>query len=392
MATSNPSFLWGAATSAHQVEGNNIHNDFWEWERKTPSIEKSGLACDSWNRWREDFALAKELGHSAHRFSIEWSRIEPVQGQFNRQAIDHYRQELEELRRLGMKSFVTLHHFTNPAWLAKKGGWAYGQTPELFGRYVAYVVQHLGDLVDFWVTINEPMVYATQGYFHGTWPPHIKSFLKTWWIVRQMAYGHKVAYRTIRRYRPEAQIGAAHNLMAFIPESNSFFDTLFVNVVRQRYNHEFLRLIHGYHDFLGVNYYRPVFLKARLWPVGVTEIKKPGVYSDMQWPVYPEGLTAVLREVKKYNLPIYITENGLADADDSRRADFIRSHLRAVEEAQREGIDVRGYLHWSLLDNFEWDKGFGPRFGLIEVDFATQARRIRPSAWVYKAIIEQAGK
>ncbi|MBI3256110.1 MAG: glycoside hydrolase family 1 protein [Candidatus Andersenbacteria bacterium] len=392
MARSNHSFLWGAATSAHQTEGHNIHNDWWEWEKKNPRVVKSGVASDSWSRWREDLALAKSLGHTAYRFSIEWSRIEPQPGQFNSQAMSHYKDILEELRRLEMKSFVTLHHFTNPAWLAGDGGWVAWRAPEFFGRYVAYVAQHLGELVDFWIPINEPTVYAGQAYWHGVWPPQERSLLHSWWVLRQLAYGHKLAYRTIHRYFPHAQVGGAHNLMAFVPASASGLDQLAVDVSSWRYNHAFFSLTGNTHDFIGVNYYRPVWLQASAFPPRVKEIKKTGTYSDMDWMVYPEGLTQVLLEMKKYRLPIYITENGLADAVDSRRADFIRSHLRAVEEAQRQGVDICGYLHWSLIDNFEWDKGFGPRFGLIEVDYATQKRTIRPSAYVYKAIIEQARK
>lgn len=392
MAGSQDSFLWGAATSAHQIEGNNVHSDWWEWEKLRTGITKSGMASDGWHRWREDLALAKSLGHTAYRFSVEWSRIEPQPGQFNRDVIRHYRTVLEELRRLGMKSFVTLHHFTNPAWLARDGGWAASRTPEYFGRYVAYVAQHLGELVDFWIPINEPTVYASQSYLHGNWPPQEKSWVRSWWVLRQLAYGHKLAYRTIHRYFPSACVGAAHNLMAFLPVSDSMFDRFAADMSNRRYNHTFFHLTGNTHDFIGVNYYRPVFLRATLWPLKIREIKKEGMYSDMGWMVYPEGLTNVLLEMKQYKLPVYITENGLADAEDSRRAEFIRSHLRAVEEAQRLGVDVRGYLHWSLLDNFEWDKGFGPRFGLVEVDYATQQRIPRPSAYVYKAIIEQARK
>lgn len=390
MAGSNHSFLWGAATSAHQTEGHNIHSDWWQWEKKNPHQPKSGVACDSWNRWREDLALAKSLGHTAYRFSVEWSRIEPQPGQFNRQAIIHYREILEELHRLGMKSFVTLHHFTNPAWVAEQGGWVSSRTPEFFGRYVAYVAQHLGELVDFWIPINEPTVYASQSYWHAAWPPQERSFWHYSWVLRQLAYGHKLAYRTIHRYFSEAQVGGAHNLIPFIPVTDTFLDRLVCHVSSWRYNHTFFNLTGETHDFIGVNYYRPVFFHVRMWPPKIVAVHKEGTYSDIDWMVYPEGLTRTLVDMKKYRLPMYITENGLADKDDNRRSEFIRSHLRAVEEAQRQGVDVRGYLHWSLLDNFEWDKGFGPRFGLIEVDYATQKRTIRPSAYVYKAIIEQA--
>lgn len=369
-------FLWGAATSAHQVEGNNIHNDWWAWEKKQPLTMRSGLAADSYKRWREDLALAKQLGHTAYRFSLEWSRIELAPEKWNREAIEHYRQMLLEVRRLGLKSFVTLHHFTNPLWFARRGGWLLHDSPELFARYVRFVAQQLGDLVDFWVTINEPNVYAGKSFWEGTWPPQGKRFEEMARVMNKMVKAHRQAYRIIHAAVPGASVGAANHMIACGHKKVGFS----WHALRQwMFNHWFLWRTRGTHDFIGVNYY---------FPCGQT--KTDGQKSDMGWPLYAPGLTDVLVEAKRYGVPVYVTENGLADADDSRRADFIRSHLRAVEAAQRAGVDVRGYLHWSLLDNFEWSDGFAPRFGLVEVDFATQERRVRPSARVYQAIIEGA--
>ncbi len=369
-------FLWGAATSAHQVEGNNIHNDWWEWERKQSIDKRSGLAADSYSRWREDLALAKELGHTAYRFSLEWSRIELSPDRWNREAIEHYRQILLEMRRLGLKSFVTLHHFTNPVWFAKQGGWLANDSPEIFARYVRFVAQQLGDLVDFWVTINEPNVYAGNSFWKGKWPPQGKRLEEASRVMSKMMKAHRQAYRIIHATVAGAKVGVANNMIACGHEKNRFS----AHALRQWvFNHWFLWRTRGTHDFIGVNYY---------FACGQT--KASGQKSDMGWAVYPEGLTNVLMEAKRYGMPVYVTENGLADADDSRRADFLRSHLRAVEAAQRQGADVRGYLHWSLLDNFEWADGFAPRFGLVSVDFATQERTVRPSARVYKAIIEAA--
>lgn len=360
-------FLFGAGTSSHQVEGGNRNNDWWAWEQTRPAHLRSGKACDHWNRYEADFALAQQLGHSAHRISIEWSRIEPSKGQFSRSAIEHYRDVLVSIRKHGMKSFVTLHHFTNPLWVARNGGWESGRTPELFGLYTKYVVQHLGDLVDFWVTINEPMVYASQSYAKGKWPPQKKSFYRTWKVVRNMAKGHKAAYQAIHSVLPHARVGIAKHVVAHMPFVSDMW-----------FNRAFFWLTGGTHDFIGINYYFAHGSDA--WA---------GPRSDMGWPIIPESLTDVLLDMKRYGKPLYVTENGLADEVDSRRADFIRSHIRAVEAAQRQGADVRGYLHWSLLDNFEWADGFAPRFGLIAVDYETMERTIRPSAYAYKAIIEQ---
>lgn len=370
------SFLFGAATSAHQVEGNNVHNDWWAWEREGVARAKSGQAADHYNRFREDFALASQLGHTAQRFGIEWSRVEPKRGSWDEREITHYREVLQELRRLRLVSFVTLHHFTNPVWLAQAGGWENPETVERFGRYVEKVVAELGELVDFWITINEPMVYVLKGYWEGVWPPGIRARaslaqlggpLRVLRVLRNLARAHRLAYQVIHERLAAAQVGMAQHFVAGLPWLSDWW-----------FNQRFLRTTVGTHDFIGVNYYFPRV------PMGWQ-----GSRSDMGWPIQAAGLTDVLLSVRQYQKPIYVTENGVADAQDRLRADFIRDHVRAVEAAQAKGADVRGYLHWSLLDNFEWDKGFGPRFGLVEVDYRTMERRVRPSARVFQAIIQQ---
>jgi beta-glucosidase len=385
------SFLWGASTSAHQVEGNNVHNDWWEWEQKTVGVEKSGKACDHYHRFKDDFLLAKSLGHNAHRLSLEWSRIEPERGKWNKGALNHYREVLEELKRQEMKSFVTLHHFTNPAWFMKRGGWTNSEAREEFVRYVKIVVESLGDLVDFWVTINEPMVYATQSYWYKRWPPQKKSLFLMWKVIRNMAAAHRGAYRAIHRVLPDAQVGLAKHLVAFMGEKDSRFDDRFVMGLEDLwFNHFFYSLTKRKHDFIGVNNYFTITKQVKTLSVSIRDMKWEGAVSDLNWPIRPEGLKHVLKHMKRYGLPVYITENGLADADDSKRVDFIRDYLRAIEEAQKEGVDVRGYLHWSFMDNFEWAEGFKPRFGLVEIDYETMERKPRPSAYVYKAIIDSA--
>lgn len=383
-------FLWGAATSAHQVEGNNIHNDWWDWEQRTPGAHKSGLACDHYNRYAEDFALVKSLGHNAHRLSLEWSRIEPAYGQWNGKAVEHYRGVLSELRRQGMKSFVTLHHFTNPIWLARQGGWLNERSPELFARYAEEAVRQLGDLVDAWITINEPMVYATHGYWHKKWPPQHRSLREMLKVIRHMAQGHEQAYRVIHKIIPGARVGIAKSVVTYLPERQQWDDRAAAAAENWWYNHRFLRMTRGTHDFIGINYYFASKKRVQLWPPQFKTLPWSGPKTDMDWPICPEGLERALLDMKQYGVPLYITENGIADANDKLRADYIRDHLRAVERAQAQGADVRGYFYWSLLDNFEWAAGYGPRFGLVEVDFETQERKPRASAYVYKAIIEQA--
>lgn len=382
-------FLWGAATSAHQVEGNNVHSDWWAWERATPGLVPSGRAVDHYHHFAEDFALARQLGHTAHRLSLEWARLEPRRGHWERSALLHYREVLQELQRQGLVSFVTLHHFTNPQWFAARGGWQRADAPELFAQYVRRAAQEFGELVDFWITINEPIVWATQAYWARRWPPPRHSVWQLVRAVRHLAAAHRLAYRALHAVRPQVQAGVAQHFIAYRPlDERRVADRRWAALRSYLFNHLFFRLTGPSHDFIGVNYY---FAEDVGWRAG-----KPrrgtwtGPVSDLRWPIYPAGLTQVLREAGRYGRPLYVTENGLADAADVQRGGFIRDHVAATLAARAAGVDVRGYLHWSLLDNFEWDLGFAPRFGLVAVDYRTMARMPRPSAYVYRALIEQA--
>ncbi len=382
-------FLWGAATSAYQVEGNNIHSDWYHWEKKQVNQARSGKAAGHYERFRDDFVLARQLGHNAHRFSLEWARLEPAEGEWNEEAVQHYREVLLALRQNGLEPLVTLYHFTLPQWVAERGGWQNPQTIHWFARYVERIVEALKDQADFWITINEPTVYTDQAYFKGNWPPARRSWYRTWKVINNLIRAHQVTYKIIHRQQPQARVGIAKHFICFSPEQNRWADKLLAVIQRKVFNRYFLEQTRGTHDFIGVNYY---FSATRHWDwKSWRVVTTPTVeaVSDMGWALNPEGLTAVLMEAKRYKRPIYITENGIADAKDNRRGEFLRSHLRAVEAAQARGADVRGYFYWSLLDNFEWRYGFKPRFGLIEIDYDTMQRRIRPSAYVYRAIIEQ---
>lgn len=385
-----PNFLYGAATSAHQVEGNTVLNDWWKWEADHHDLVPSRMAADHYNKFREDFILARDLGHTAHRLSLEWSRIELSDGEWNRAAVEHYRSVLEELKRLGLCRFVTLHHFTNPLWFARSGGWMSGEAPEHFARYVRFIAQYLGDLVDAWVTINEPIVYATVSYWQKRWPPGHRNIVHVERVLRHMAQGHVLAYRALKNITPHVPVGIAKHCIAYVPNSPSKLDHLGAKAHSWWFNHRFFSLTGNTHDFIGINYYFRKQIHVQGIPPLIRTIPWTGTVSDLGWPIAPQGLEAVLREMSVYRRPIYVTECGVASADDSQRGDFIRSHIRAVERAQSNGADIRGFFYWSLLDTFEWDLGFKPRFGLIGVDYATQARTPRPSAYVYKAIIDQA--
>lgn len=387
-------FLWGAATSAHQVEGNN-HNDWTEWEKlgRVARQEHSGLAAGHYERYAGDFALAKDLGHNAHRLSIEWSRIEPRPGFIDPAAIAHYRTVLTELRRLEIEPIVTLWHFTNPIWIANQGGWRNRATVDCYGRYVMAVVREIGDLVTYWMTINEPTVYSSLSHLLGYWPPEQKNPLGAWAVIRNFVLAHQLGYQIIHRHNPDAKVGVANNLSDFVPSNkNNPADRALTSFSRYWHNQWWLDQTYVTQDFIGLNYYFHHPLKFQL--TNLPRLLQPFMNhdkstSDLGWEIYPAGLEQVLLSLKGFNRPIIVTENGLADADDTRRAAFIRDHVAAMTRAMRAGVRVHGYLHWSLLDNFEWREGFKPRFGLIEVDYQTQNRTVRPSAYTYRQIIRQ---
>jgi beta-glucosidase len=222
MRTKKSGFLWGAATSAYQVEGGNIHSDWWNWEKKSSDRVMSGRATNHYELFEDDFKLARDLGHNAHRFSIEWARIEPTEGEWSDEAIEHYRDVLLALKKQGLEPLVTLHHFTLPQWVAREGGWQNPKTVYWFNRYVEKIVGSLNDLADFWVTVNEPMVYTDQAYWKGNWPPQARhNFRVAWRVTRHLIRAHKEAYRVIHKLQPRARVGVAKHFISFWPETNS---------------------------------------------------------------------------------------------------------------------------------------------------------------------------
>lgn len=361
-------FLWGSATSAYQVEGGNENTD---WEALGPGlgVPAAGEACDHYRRYEEDFDLAKSLNQNAHRFSIEWARIEPEKGRFDEREVEHYRKVLKALKERKIKPLVTLHHFTNPRWVAERGGWENPAIVSYFESYVRFVATQLRDLCDFWVTINEPWVYLSEGWIWRRWPPRRMDPLAAILVGRHLARAHQGAYRIIHEIQPKARVGAAYSMSTL--RSPIGFDPL--GKMGREITSRF-----AVQDFVGINYYRAVGMTGDL------------PQSDLGWSIYPEGLHEVIaKTAARFDLPIYITENGIADADDGQRAGYIADHLGAVWRGLNDGADVRGYFHWSLLDNFEWARGFEPRFGLVEVDYKTMARTVRPSARVYARIAKR---
>lgn len=392
-------FLWGAATSAYQVEGNNVHSDWWEWEKRIGLKETSGEACRHYQLYEKDFNQAKELGHNAHRLSIEWSRVEPSEGNFSDAEIEHYLNVVLCLKRLGLEPIVTLHHFTNPLWLEKIGGWQNKKAIDYFLRYTEKIVARLFEHVRFWVTINEPMVYIYFSYILGDWPPQEKSFLKAKCVFDNLIKAHTEAYRIIQRVYAEKRInrpsvGLAKNLQAFAGWNNSLRNKFAVYLRNTYFNFHIIERLKRSNamDFIGINYYTRMLVDAGSWSLkGLLLDKKEDAASGVKknslgWDIYPEGLYDLLLGLRKFKLPLLILENGICTEDDNLRWDFIRQHLEKVHLAISNGVNILGYIYWSLLDNYEWDKGFAPRFGLIEIDYKTYARRPRESAKKFAAV------
>lgn len=378
-------FLWGSATAAHQVEGNNIHSDWWAWEKNGGTKEASKLACDHYRRFEEDFDLIQKLNQNAHRFSIEWARIEPKEGKWDKEALKHYRKVLESLRKRKIKSFVTLFHFTLPLWFAQKGGFSQIENLKYFERYTQFLVKNLGDLVDFWLTINEPNIYVSTSYLGGLWPPQKRSLLQSIKVFINLAKAHKKAYKIIHEFKSDAKVGMAMNISTYNSFGGYFIGMIFSKLTKLLISDSFYLLTQNFHDFLGVNYY--FFRNFSIRTLKMTH----AVYSDLGWLIYPKGLYDVCLDLKKYHLPIYITENGIADKKDILRTEFVLNHLRWLFKAIEEGVDVKGYLHWTLMDNYEWTYGFKPRFGLVAMDPITRERKIRKSALVYAKICKANG-
>ncbi|MBN2830779.1 MAG: glycoside hydrolase family 1 protein [Candidatus Omnitrophica bacterium] len=386
-------FLFGAATSAYQVEGSNSLSDWWEYELAGKLKYHSGPACKHYELYEQDFNLAKELNHNCHRLSIEWSRIEPEEGKFSSQELNHYKKVISALRSRKLEPIVTLHHFTNPIWFSKLGGWSSKKASDYFLRYVSKAVDALSGEVQFWVTINEPMVYLYHSYLLGIWPPNERSLIKTHKAKNNLLCAHINTYRLINSIYKNNNlnkplISIAQNMQAFVPCIPTLRNKLASYLRAKSFNLEFIERSRQARalDFIGVNYYSRSLVELRGWglknfAMDVCEGKHSTLKKNsLGWDIYPEGLYDVLISLKKYKLPVFILENGICTEDDSLRWSFIREHLDKLTEAIKSGIKVLGYIYWSLIDNYEWDKGFAPRFGLIEVDYNTYARTIRESA------------
>jgi beta-glucosidase len=411
-------FLWGTATASHQVEGNNTNNTWSAWEQEPGRIhsgEHAGLACDWWGgRWRDDLDRAAETGQNAHRMSVEWSRIQPEPERWDEYALDHYREIVRGIVERGMTPMITLHHFTDPLWLAEQGGWENPKTPEWFAAYSRRVVEALQEYVSLWVTINEPNVYAYSGYITADFPPGRRNMDTAFRVMANMVRGHAAAYAAIHSQQREARVGIAQHYRGFLPARSWFpLDRMVAGIQHRLFNHLFpraltdgtvdtirskVRIPEAAHtqDFLGVNYYtrdRVVFspfhaeqgFGRNFYPQGA-DLSGTGFIANE-----PEGMFDALRWARQFNAPLIVTENGVEDADDRMRPRYLAEHIHQVWRAVNYNWGIKGYFHWSLVDNFEWERGWSQRFGLWELDEKTQARRKRPSADLYAAICRENG-
>ncbi len=415
-------FCWGVSTSAHQFEGQNDHNQWAAWERqgRVRSGDRNRDACDWWRESRRDLDLCRELGLNAIRISIDWGRIEPTEGRYSRETIHRYRSLLDEIRRAGMHCFVTLHHFTHPQWFEEAGGFIGRVAAERFAVYAERMIGELGDLCSDWLTFNEPNVYSAFGYVFGEFPPGHRNRLRDCaQVMVNIHRAHALAYERIHRTQPHATVGIATNWVDFEPASEAGGDRVLAYLYDAAFNRSTLQILHagtlpfpfrtlapdvpeaiGKIDFIGLNVYNRLHVRA---PWDEASRKTGGLFvppdvpqgdAGMELPygeAFPKAIASAGPEYAKLNVPLYVMENGVPDRTDRIRPWVMVQSIRRVHELIESGIDVRGYFHWSVVDNFEWSEGWTLRFGLYELNPRTQERRARASAALYREIIRQNG-
>jgi beta-glucosidase len=370
-------FRWGTATAAHQIEGGCWNNDWWRWEHTAGSgcVESSGDACDSWNRWPEDVAIVADLGFTDYRFSIEWSRIEPEDGEHATAALDHYARQCEALLEVGVEPVITFHHFTTPRWLADQGGWANPATADRFASFCERAAARLRDVMRRACTINEPNIVSTMGHLLGVFPPGVRDRDQRRRANEVFVDAHRKAVEAIRAAAPGVPVGLTLSMDDYqaVDGGESKRDQ-----IRRGMEDVFLEATGG-DDYVGVQTYS----RTRIGPNGRLAGEEGVPTLVMGYEYYPQALEATIRrawEVTGGEVPILVTENGIGTDDDDQRIAFVRTALEGVLTCLNDGIDVRGYTYWSLLDNFEWAYGYAPRFGLVEVDRTTFLRSPKPSA------------
>jgi beta-glucosidase len=369
-------FLWGTATAAHQVEGGNVHNDWWAFEHApgTPCAEPSGDACDSWHRFGQDIDLVHALGLNAYRFSLEWSRIEPEDGEWSIAALDHYARHCDRCRQLGLEPVVTFNHFTIPRWMAERGGWEWPEAPDRFARFCERAGTHLGDLVGRACTLNEPNVVGMMGYLWGVFPPAVTDAGRRELVDAALCRAHVLAVAALRSTPGSYPVGLTLSMTDYqaVPGGEVALADM-----RRANEDVFLEATTG-DDYVGVQCYS----RLRVGPEGMLGPEEGVPVTQMGYEYWPQAVEGTVRRAWEFTggTPVVVTENGISTTHDPDRIAFVSEALEAVRRCLAAGIDVRGYFYWSLLDNFEWVLGYRPTFGLVEVDRTTFERRPKPSA------------
>jgi beta-glucosidase len=382
-ATFPDGFVWGTATAAHQVEGGNWNNDWWAWEHaeESPCEEPSGDACDQYWRYPQDLELLADVGFKAYRFSLEWSRIEPEYGEFSTANLDHYRRVIETCRDHDVLPVVTFHHFTTPRWVIAEGGWENPATADRFATFCERAVGHFGEEIGMACTINEPNIVSLMGWLMGVFPPgkseDLDGYVKT---NEHLRAAHRKAYDALKAGPGDFPVGLTLSMGDWTAEPGS---EALIETYRRHHEDEYLEAARG-DDFVGVQAYS----RNRVGPDGVVGPEAGVEVLPMGYEYWPQAAEAAIRHaVDVAGTPVYVTENGIGTDDDEQRIRFVRESLEGVARTISDGLDVRGFFYWSLLDNFEWAYGYRMRFGLIGVDRATQARTVKPSAtWLGQVI------
>ncbi|MFA6450359.1 MAG: glycoside hydrolase family 1 protein [bacterium] len=413
-------FLWGTAVCSHQAEGHNVNSDWWAWEQegKIDDGTVSGPASDMLNRYPEDFELMESLGYNSFRLSVEWARIEPERGKYSEEALAHYENVMKEMRKRNIKVCLTLYHWVLPKWMADSGGWTNSNSIRWFREYVRRVVYRLYDYVDIWCTLNEPMVPVLASYVGGVFPPEKKNPILAGMVFRNLLRAHSAAAGLIRdaaaarRDSDDPKIGIAMALADVQPVNpDNILDRKLHELMGYFHNEAFLQAMHtgkpfgvgatipglkGSFTYIGANYYTRFRLDIlqgkkidRL--EDLLYLPEGAETTEMGYEVYPTGFYNVLKSISAYGVPIYVTENGIADSTDEKRPGYILRHLNQVHRAISDGIDVRGYFYWTYIDNFEWKYGFSKKFGLVAMEPGTLNRLPRRSAYLYGKIAK-AGK
>ncbi|HEV2413032.1 MAG TPA: family 1 glycosylhydrolase [Candidatus Saccharimonadales bacterium] len=406
-------FFWGAATSGHQVEGKN--RDQWTiWElENAPTLAQqaryglntlpdwdeieeqatnprnyiSGKGVDHYNRYEEDFDILAKLNMNAFRFSIEWSRIEPREGEWDPLAVEHYRLYIHALKRRNIEPFVTLWHWTMPEWFVQKGGFEKRANVKYFVRFATKILDELGEEFRYVTTINEPEVYSALGYSTGEWPPQKESKLLTLKVYLNLGYAHRKVYKAAKTINRKFIVGLSTNIAHNYAGDNAIVSKITARLVKWSTSRFFLNRVHRHLDFIGLNYY----FSNRYYGYRVHNPNER--ISDLGWDMQPQDVEHVLVDLwYRYRKPIIITESGVADRKDQYRKWWIAETVGAMHRAMKQGVNLDGYIHWSLLDNFEWAYGFWPRFGLVAVDYKTGERTVRQSAILYGRLIKRVRK